>query len=112
MDTILVHFHRNGHEMDTILVHFHRSGQKMDKKLTREKWTKSNHSIVIYFMIAACRAGRKALVVLEHGAVDRAELLPGPRVHLLQVLPGRGLALVHAELEEPGKGPCRPGAES
>ena len=48
MDTILFHFHRNGHEMDTILVHFHRSGQKMDKKWTREKWTKSNHSIMIY----------------------------------------------------------------
>ena len=47
MDTILVHFHRNGHEMDTILFHFHRSGQKMDKKWTREKWTKSNHSIMI-----------------------------------------------------------------
>ena len=47
MDTILVHFHRNGHEMDTIRVHFYRSGQKMDKTCRREKLTKSNHSIVI-----------------------------------------------------------------
>ena len=48
MDTILVHFYRNGHEMDKILVHFHGSGQKMDKKWTREKWTETKEKLVIF----------------------------------------------------------------